>query len=393
MADGRRVVAVLMLGSGLMGVTSSVMWNFTSLYAQSLGYSFYDIGVFNSIGLAASALLIPMLSMLADLYGRKPFALLAALLNAGSAAVLIASPSTPGFAASFVMSNLSFLLWQSARGAIVGDVVRQSELGRAFSRISISFSAATLATPYLAGLLTQTMGYVPTFAIGTATSLAAAGAMALGLPETHGGASRRVTLSDIVRSVVPRGRGEVGLVAITCIDRYGWALWMPFLNPYLKAVYGLTNDVIGALAGLRTGAQLATVYLAGRLVDRLGGVAGFVASEVAGLLSALILGLRVPGPVGPVATMVLFGVSIAFWIPAYNVLAIGVSESRSSVARVYGKMNFFRMSTSIPAPWIGGAIATLVSEALPFIAGASILGLNTLLAYTLRRVFRMGRAG
>ena len=376
-----KVIRILMLSAGLMSITSSVLWNFTSLYAQYLGFDFYDIGVFNSVGLMVSSAAVLFLSPLIDAYGRKPFAVLAAFFNVCAALLPVISPNFMGFALSFIISNISFLLWQAARGAMVGDVAKHGELGRTFSKISLSFSAASFVTPYIAGMMIRLYGYAFVFSLAALPSLAAAALMTLYLPETGG--SKVLLLRSSLKSVLP-SRREVPLIILATLDRFGWTLWSPILNPYIKKVYGFTDDIIGALVSLRTAVEILSVYPAGKFVDRVGGAIGFLTSEVVGVLCVAFLAMRLASPLAPVVSMVLFGLTIAFWVPSYNVLVVRTAGNRSSVAQVYGRMNFFRMSSSIPAPWIGGFMASTLFDATPFIVGTVLLILNTVAIYVCR---------
>ena len=136
----------------------------------------------------------------------------------------------------------------------------------------------------------------------------------------------------------------------------------------MKANLGFGEDVIGLVNTFRGVVSLVGVLPAGRLVDRFGWVPALLASEVTDATAAL-LGAITTIPAGMASVLAFMELSIALWAPGFNVAVYSNALAESKLGMAYARATFYRSLTSVPAPWVGGMLYSIV-PALPIVAGA-----------------------
>ncbi len=388
-----RNVPALSVYSVMRGAGVGAYRTLLPLYLLVLGYSLEIIGGIATIALLVNVLLLPLLGMLIDHIGRKIIAGLAGVLI--SLALLIPALTTylPLLIVSYVLFFVSWAMGQPARSALLADSVPPERLGRAFSLVTLGFTAARVISPYTAGWLAEVLGYRDAFTLFSAVVLGGVVAFMIMGVETRV-EKRSLRLEDIVEAYKASLRPPEKLrplYVFTSVDRASWSLWMPLLSAYLGARFGLSPAEVGLLMSISSAAQSLMLPLAGRLVDSLGAFRLMVSSEILGIASALAIAFS--NAVALYGAMIVLGASLATWIPAYNALIAALTEADVR-GRVYSSVNMARMASSIPSPWIGGTLYHALQDAFPqapFVLSAVIMGFNALYMYSRRSM--VGRGG
>jgi len=368
LAMSRGVVAPLALATALRGISSTVLMTFLPVYAVLNGVELPEVGTISAIASGISVAVIPVAGAGADVLGRRVMLVISTVLLAVAAVVPLLLSGYLGVLVSYILFYASLNTWVPARAATVADQVGAETMGSSFALISMSFQASRIATPYVAGLLIKNFGYGLVFAISSAVALGA-GAVVVALIEGGGGGGG-MSLKEFLAGIKPR-REELGFQVFLCVDRCGWRFWIPILNSYMKANLGFGEDVIGLVNTFRGVASLVGVLPAGKLVDRFGWVPALLASEVTGAAAAL-MGALATTPAGMAAALTFMGLSIALWVPGFNVAVPSIAPAKSELGRAYARSTFYRSLTSVPAPWVGGMLYS-IAPVLPMLTGAFFL--------------------
>ena len=316
---GRGVVAPLALATALRGISSTVLMTFLPVYAVLNGVELPEVGTISAIASGVSAAVIPVAGVGADVLGRKVMLLISVALLALAPLVPLLLTGYLGVLASYILFYASLNAWVPARAATVADQVGAEVMGSSFALISMSFQVSRIATPYIVGLLIKGFGYGLVFAISSAVALGAGAVVAAFIG--GGGGVGGMSLKEFLGGIKLR-REELGFQVFLCVDRFGW---VPAL---------LASEVTGAAAAL-TGAIATT-------------------------------------PAGMSAALTLMGLSIALWVPSFNVAVPSVAPAKSELGRAYARSTFYRSVISVPAPWVGGMLYS-VAPVLPMVAGALFL--------------------
>ncbi len=368
-----RPVLVLGFLSILRGVASASIATFLPLYALTIGVDFSDIGLAVTIANVISVLSLPIIGWLIDAVSRKLVLMLAMFCTILSLALPVAFPSPTAIYAAYSLFYLSFFSWQPARGAVVVQVVDRTHVATAFASLATVFQLARVVTPSIVGVSIAAYGYKRVFLMLAAIMVLGIGLIAM-LSEVRGEHRERAPrLKDLLLSMRP-SRAEIPLYVILSIDRFGWTIWFPLLNPYLNVYLGLSTEIIGFLTSLINGSTIAALIVVGRLVDRFGWVLGMMFSEFLAAMGMIAL-LRASSIEHVMLAGMLIGLSIAFWIPSYNVAVPSVMCSTNDIGRAYSRANMVRSMISIPAPTIGGALYREFPQ-LPISIGAVLMIVN-----------------
>jgi len=365
------IVKPLALITAFRGVSTSILMTFLPVYAVSIGIPLPDVGTMSAIAMGVSVLAMPFIGMAVDFLGRKT------VLTISTTTLMIA-PLIPiiyrnylGVLTAYILFNLALNTWVPARAVTVATSVNKEVMGLSFALVSLSFQVARSIVPYIAGLLIRSYGYLITFTISAITAGSALPIILLTIPESRSGTT--LTIKEFIRGVIPK-RDELGFQVFLCVDRSGWRLWIPILNSYMKVKLGFSEDIIGLLSTIRGISSLISLIPSGRLVDKFGWFPALLLSEVTGGLAALTMALA-QSPLIAAIAMTLVGLSVALWIPGFNVAVPNVIPNRSELGRTYARCNFYRSVAAVPTPWIGGMLYNIIPM-LPMITGAILILAN-----------------
>lgn len=361
-------------------------------YLAERGLELNTIGGLTGLSLLASALALPLAGLLIDTLGRKPVIMATSLLLAIASLLALAPLTTPLAVLALIMFYTAFVTGNPARSSLIADSVPPEKLGAAFGLIATFFSLSRVVSPYPAGLMVERLGYDALFKIILllgAASLAYAG---IAFKETlpHRRLPRpgeaRVKLLETVRV----GRRERRVIEFFIMDRVAWSLWFPLLTPYLKVAYGLEPAQVGLLMTIVDVVGVLTQYAVGLAADRLGALKPLIISELAGIAIGLGMYAGVPQGLLPLI-MVLLGIAVSAWIPAYNTLLSRISPSPGERGRLFAKSNFYRTIVGSPSSSLGGWMFNHLGLGVPFLSSALLLA--AIVAYYYPRLKRETNGG
>ncbi len=248
---------------------------------EEFGLTHGDWGLVYMAGTLASALVLPWSGRLIDRIDLRVFTA-AAFIGLAAACFVTA---TAGHVAVLVLAI--FLLRQFGQGLMthtsVTTMVRyfDADRGKAISLGSIGFSTGQAMLPFVAVLAIAAVGWRPTYAATGVVLVVAAIPLALWLLKGHGerhqrhldvlaapalgrAAGRQWTRAEVLRDP----RFYVLLVGIEAPAVIGTALF--FHHLHLADVKGWSHGWITGNYVVYAASSLATMLVAGRLVDRLG---------------------------------------------------------------------------------------------------------------------------
>ncbi len=369
---------ILILGflSILRGVASASISTFLPLYALTIGMDFSDIGLAVTVANVVSVFSLPIIGWLIDAVSRKLVLMIAMFCTILSLALPAAFPSPIAIYVAYSLFYLSFFSWQPARGAVVMQVVDRTLVATVFASLATAFQVARVATPSIVGISIAVYGYRLVFSVLAMIMVLGIGLIAM-LSEVRSEHRERVpVLKGLLLSIKP-SRAEIQLYIILSIDRFGWAIWFPLLNPYLSVYLGLSTETIGFFTSLIYGSTIVALIAVGKFIDKFGWRFGMLFSEVFAAMGMIML-LRANTVELVLLAGILIGSSIAFWIPSYNVAVPSIMSSTNNIGRAYSRANMVRSLISIPAPTIGGALYREFPQ-LPISLGVVLMIVNIII--------------
>jgi DHA1 family multidrug resistance protein-like MFS transporter len=247
------------------------------------------------------------------------------------------------------------MAWTPTRSRIVGVILEEKVMGRAYGGFVIVFNLLRTITAFIIG---YTVIYGYTILMATSGIMVLAGAVAsyivlyLRFKETIRVRPSISSLIEGYKSLFRFPRSIYPLIYFSILDSFAWRLWYPLINAYLKQYRFLIDTDISNYNTMLGLSMLITAYLAGHITDKIKPVKSLVLYELIGIIGLIIL--QLPAPL-LYASSILLGFSIAFWIPAYNVLTTFLYGPHK-VGRLRGLTDTVRMTAGIPAPQIGGLL-------------------------------------
>ena len=320
---------------------------------EEFGLTHGDWGLVYMAGTLASALVLPWSGRLIDRIDLRVFTA-AAFIGLAAACFVTA---TAGHVAVLVLAI--FLLRQFGQGLMthtsVTTMVRyfDADRGKAISLGSIGFSTGQAMLPFVAVLAIAAVGWRPTYAATGVVLVVVAIPLALWLLKGHGERHQRHldvlaapafghavghqwTRAEVLRDP----RFYVLLVGIEAPAVIGTALF--FHHLHLADVKGWTHGWITGNYVVYAASSLATMLVAGRLVDRIGALR-LVPLHLLPLVFGLVVLATFDAP--PWASLYLLSTGMttglaftsvaAMWAEIYGVRNIGAIRSVVAAAMVF----------------------------------------------------------
>ena len=366
----------LYIATFLRGISSTIIRVFLPVYAFTMGISIDNIGFIVTIATAISVLMLPIMGYLTDVVSRRLALILSTTFLALSSTLLVLYATRIIILLAFILFYASFFSWQSARGALVVDEVPEGARGKVFAFLSLAFWIPRTIIPYVAGIIITYLGYNYVFLLSMLSSIIAI-LMLTSIPKkTPDDKKHYLSKKEILRGIIP-SRREIPLYVILSLDRIGWTLWLPLLNPLMKAELALSEDKIGLLNTTMNIATILVLLPSGKIVDSYGWKTGLLLSEMSIIMGLLPLILSV-NIYYLAILMIAIGISIGLWLPSFNTAIPSIINNSIEAGRSYSKANMYRTIASIPSPWIGGALYTIL-PIYPLIVGCIILIANVVL--------------
>ncbi|MCD6324427.1 MAG: MFS transporter [Desulfurococcales archaeon] len=392
-SEGRRVLKGVWMFTVIRGVGMPGFMYLYPLYILTLGYHTADLGPIATYAALISALLLPLIGYLTDSGHASEVGIVAGSSTVLSLLLPALIPTYPILILSYALSYLGMMSWQVSRGSLTAKIVSSSTLGKHFGLLAALYNVMNIVTPFALGLLLtfftykELLIYLSIFMVaGTSGFAAIVLPPARNVEETH----RAEATSQGVRDEWLECRGASGLRKGVCIyrkallidkrviplalfgilDRYGWMLWMPMINAYLKEYLGFEDMAVSWFNTLRGVGMLVSALPAGHIADVLGAVQVLILNEFIGASSVAALLTSSP-PIIYLAAFVM-GWSMAFWVTGYNTITATILGPRN-MGRVRSGVDSLRTYFSVPAPMIGSAIFRGIGTAAPFAFGAVLM--------------------
>jgi len=357
----------------LIGLTSP----YDSIYVVALGASSVQLGLVNSIGNAASALIAAPAGWLVNRFGIKRYFVLDAALLALAALTFAVAPTWTWIVGAMLLISVGIRLSGAACGVTCTASLRNSDRGTGMGLCGTLASGAGLVAPLLAAALVAGFGGVnvaglrPLYLVRFAVALLMLGLMAWllrELPNLRG--SGGVQHFSFRRDMRELFTGRAPLKRWIAVSALGWlpsVMATPFLLLYAHEIKGADAYTLGLMGSATTSVGLLMGIPLGRLADRIGRKRVLYLLAPANYVSWGLLVLA-PGPLVLVIAAGLWG---------FAQLALIVSEAMSNelvplpqIGRWQGLLALFRGLISIPAPLVSGFLWDKLEPASIFLLPA-----------------------
>lgn len=352
------IVGRVAFATFLTGLTSP----YESIYVVALGASSAELGLVNSIGNAASALIAAPAGWLVNRFGVKRYFLAGMALLALAVLIFAAAPAWAWIAGAMLLMNVGLRLSGTACGVTCTASLRNTDRGTGMGLCNTLSSAAGMVAPLLAAVVVASFGgvnvsglrplYLLRF-VGTLLMLGMIAWLLRDLPDLGNGGGGRFSFKQDMEELFT---GQAPLKRWIVVSLLGWlpsAMTGPFLLLYAHEIKGADAYTLGLMGFAIAATGLLMSIPLGRLADRVG------RKKVLYLLAPgnyLCWGLLVlaPGSAAVVIAGVLWG---------FSQLALVVSEAMgnelvplSQIGRWQGLLALFRGLVSVPFPLIGGLL-------------------------------------
>ncbi len=351
-------------------------------FTLSLGLGLTELGILQALGSRvgglSGSLVQPFAGHFADLKGRKVVVILGSATTIFSMFFFFISAITHNHVMlllGYLLFGLSLLSSPASQALIAESVNLEPEkMGAAFSAVFFFNQIPGAVMAFIAGVVADTLGYYLIFVFSMLLESFNLLLYLTKLKETrHLGnsavSSSRVSFS--LRSAVRIPRSFLGFFATFATDAFSFGITGAILYGMLVKQYGFSNTDIGLIVGTLSLALIVAQYPAARFLLRVGPRRSLAFSEFLSVLVLIGWNLANSLPLF-VLLSVLFGVSIATWVPAQQslLMAHAPPEERGSLG---GKLAAFRGLVAFPAPIIGGVLYDSFGYHAP--VTASLLGI------------------
>lgn len=353
----------------LIGLTSP----YESIYVVALGATTVELGLVNSVGNAASALIALPAGWLVNRFGVKRYFLLGIILLALATVIFAGAPAWQWIVGAMLLMNVALRLSGTACGVTCTASLRNHDRGTGMGLCSTLSSGLGLVAPLLAAAWVAGFGGVKVSAlrslymlrfVGTLFMLGMIAWLLRELPNLRSGGtwhfSLRADLSELFTGQVPLRRWLV----VSLLSWLPSAMAGPFMLLYAYEIKGADAVTLSLMGVAITAAGLVMSIPIGRLADRLGRkkVQYLLAPTLYASWGLLILGT---GPVSLIVSAGLWGISQ---------LALVIGEAMSNemvpllqIGRWNGLLALTRGLVAIPAPLISGFLWSELGPAVLFL--------------------------
>jgi MFS family permease len=353
----------------LMGLTSP----YESIYVVALGATTVQLGLVNSVGNTASALIALPAGWLVNRFGVKRYFLLGMALLAMATLTFAGAPAWQWIFGAMLLMNVALRLSGTACGVTCTASLRNQDRGTGMGLCSTLSSGAGLAAPLLAAALVAGFGGVnvaglrPLYLVrfgGTLLMLGMIAWLLRELPNLRSGGtwhfSLRADLAELFTGQAPLRRWLV----VSLLNWLPSAMAGPFLLLYAYEIKGADAYTLGVMGAAMAAVGLAMGIPIGRLADQMGRkkVQYLLAPAMYASWGLLVLA---SGPVSLVAAAGLWGIS-------QFALVVGEAMSNEMVplpqiGRWKGLLALFRGLVSVPAPLVSGLLWDQLGPASIFV--------------------------
>ena len=368
-----RAIALTSLISGIyIGMLNTLLQPFT----VGLGLGIAALGILQAMGNRfsglISSLIQPLAGHYADIYGRKVVILAGSVMTIVSMSffLLAALSHNPvAILVAYLLYGLSALSSPASQAMVAESVnLEPSRMQVAFSTVFLLGTVSGAIMSFAAGPLVDTVGYFTIFGIAAALESVDLFLYMRELRETRTGPAPGAGAAETYsfRKALALPKGFSGLFATFAMDSFAFGITTTIIYGMLVTQFRYSLDVISLLVGTVSIATILAQYPAIKLLLRVGPVKSLAISELFGCLMMGGWALSSSVPVFLVFSVV-FGISIATWVPAQQSLLMARSPAgeRGSLG---GKLAVYRGLVAFPAPIVGGFLYQTLGYQAPILA-------------------------
>jgi MFS family permease len=371
-----RVLAVTGLVSGVyIGMLNGVL----QLFPATLGLGVAALGILQAVGNrfsgVAASIAQPIAGHLSDLYGRKVMIVVGSGATILSMALFILAALTANWACLF---GAFFAFGVSVLGSPASQAMVAESVGMDTSRMNVAYSVVFLlssvpgvVTPYLAGEIADSYGYIVIFASAALLESVDLFLYLRELYETrpvgaqgNTGPAREFSFRQSFS--VPRG--YLGYFSALAMDAFTFGITTSIIYALIQAKFGYSDAQIGIIVSVWSLAIIASQYPATKLLLVLGGRRTIAFSEALG--TVLMVGWALAGSFPAfILLSVVFGISVSTWVPGVQSLVMANSPEHER-GGIGGKVAAVRGLVAFPAPILGGYLYQSLGYEAPILASA-----------------------
>lgn len=326
--------ALVLIATAIFGISFSAYFLLPKFLALELAADAATIGSVSAVTLLASVFFMPIIGVLVDRHGRKPFACFGAFVFAMACAGFVFIDSVgPLLWLLRIFQGFGFTLFYVSLSTLATDISPPERLGQAIGLFGATMISTNALGPALAEWGAHRFGWSAVFGctVGSATLAAA---LAMMIPEAvrqraHG------TPTGMFQVIMRPGLRRVLIVCVMV----GWAFAAAFTFYQPWALQLGYEQVSGFLIAFAVCAMVVRVGL-GSLADRLGRLR--VAQFSLLLYVATPLSLIWLDRLGLLFIGGLLGLAHGIFFPAFNAVALDLahaSERGKAMAAFHGAFN------------------------------------------------------
>ncbi|MCC7161729.1 MAG: MFS transporter [Anaerolineae bacterium] len=359
--------------SFISGIEQSMIGVIFQPFVLALGASMSQLGLLNSLsgfGGLIPTLAYPWGGWIADQRGRRPVLLAASLAAMGAFGVY----AMAGWLGALAMLLPGILLlgisqvYQPVNAALVGEAVGAGKRGSAYSLITLVVIVPGIFVPILAGVVAERYGFTFIFPAAILFEAAAFFVIWKYLHETRSPSRDKSDAGAIgqflKRAWIPPSDLRWFFIAVA-MDNFAWGMGYGLFYGLLTREYGFTPIQLGVLSTVSAITWAVTSLPIGRLVDRWGPRPVLILSEAVAV-PLMIVWMTQSQFAVLAASMTLFALNAATWIPARNVYVTQVVEPTRR-GEIFGRLSAFAGIIAFPAAFIGGYLFDTVGFHAPFV--------------------------
>ena len=352
-----RAIAITGLVSGVyIGMLNVVL----QLFPGTIGLDVAGLGILMAIGNrfsgVAATLVQPLAGHYSDVHSRKRIILLGSattILSMGSFVVAALTGSLFALFVAFILFGLSQLGSPASQALVAESVDFDSHsMDVAYSAIFFLSLVPGVVTPYLAGAIADTYGYLAIFLAAAALESFDLYLYWRAISETKHTALNAGERGFSLREAIRLPRASVGYYGALALDAFAFGITTSIIYAMASKNFGFSAADVGLIVAVLNVSTLASQYPATRLLVSIGARKSIIISEALG--TALMAGWALSNTVAEFSILsVIFGVSVATWVPGVQSLMMthAPEGQRGSIG---GKVAAFRGLVAFPAPIIGG---------------------------------------
>jgi MFS family permease len=382
-----RVVAITGLISGIyIGMLNVVL----QLFPVSLGFGVAALGILQSLGNrfsgVAATIVQPLAGHYSDVHTRRRTILLGSVTTIMSMLCFLTAALTFNgilVLLAFVLFGVS-ILGSPASQALVAESVDfdPKRMDVAYSAIFFLSIVPGVVTPYLAGAIIDSYGYLTIFVAAALLESVNFYLYWKELSETkHTMITDSSDRSFSFREALRIPKASWGYYGALAADAFAFGITSSIIYAMAKERFGFSAADIGLLVVVWSVAMLTSQYPSTWILLRLGAKKTIILSEALGTLLMAGWGLSSSLPEFALFSVV-FGVSVTTWVPGVQSLLMTHSPpgERGSVG---GKVAAFRGLVGFPAPIVGGFLYQWFGYEAPVFASfvGTILGVALMVRY------------